>query len=450
MIIALAILFLLIWSLLIWQLAQRSSLHREQQAQGVTLGRFRLILETLPALISYLDRDQRFRFANRTYAEWFEVESDALLGQSLSEFYGAQTYEQIRPQIERALAGETVRYTRELIGRNKRRWVEVLAVPDRDSRGAVQGLCVMMSDITDRVLAEQALQASEQRLRTIADNLPVLISYVDRDCRYQFCNATYFAWWGIPIEELIGRHVRQALGDALYLEREPFLLRALQGERVEFELASVTNGTTRYTRTTYIPDRDALEQVVGVYIISMDVTTLKLTELELMQLAQFDGLTGLPNRHNFSARLGEALIRNRSADSSMALLFLDLDDFKGINDSLGHGVGDEVLRIFATRVADAVRPSDMVARLGGDEFVVILEGLHSAQDAQRIAQSIRRAVRVPMVLSDSIDAGLVSTTSIGVAFVEHRETTAAELMRRADAALYAAKTAGRDTVCLAD
>ncbi len=410
--------------------------------------RFRLIFDTLPVLISYLDREQRFRFANQVYQSWFEIAPESLIGQSLREFYGQHAYDIMQTNILAALAGREIRYTREVTCRDRNRWVEVLAVPHVGADGSVLGLCVLMTDITERLQAESARSFSERRLRTIADNLPALISYIDRDRRYQFCNATYFEWWGIPVQHLVGRDVREALGPALYDPRAPFLERALSGERIEFDLESVANGQTRHTRTTYIPDLDEAGHTLGVYTLSMDVTPLKRVEVELLKMAQFDALTGLPNRHNFDARLRSALARREDSGAPLALLFLDLDGLKGINDSLGHAAGDEVLCAFATRLSTCVRPTDTVARLAGDEFVVILEALHSCEEAQRIAEAILASTRSGAAASAE-GSEIKFTTSIGVAYLEKGSPLPSELMHRADRALYEAKTAGRDTVRLA-
>jgi diguanylate cyclase (GGDEF)-like protein len=172
---------------------------------------------------------------------------------------------------------------------------------------------------------------------------------------------------------------------------------------------------------------------------------MKLVEQNLEELALVDSLTGLPNRRQFERRLQEALDRGRRDARPMALMFLDVDRFKEINDSFGHGAGDEVLRQFAQRLRGSVRAVDTVARLAGDEFVVILEGLRARDEAAAVATKIGLALREPILVQGR---AFRVTSSIGVAFSESADASAASLVAKADEALYRAKRAGRDTFAL--
>ncbi len=178
------------------------------------------------------------------------------------------------------------------------------------------------------------------------------------------------------------------------------------------------------------------------YAFLHDISERKQAQAQLARLARTDTLTGLPNRHAFDERLAAALARSRRRGQPIALLFLDVDKFKAINDSRGHGAGDAVLKEFGRRVAGAVRETDTVARLAGDEFVVVVEGLHSAAEPETIACKILAAIGRPF---DIEGAPLTVSTSIGIAFQPDGHAQPAELLARADAALYAAKTAGRNT-----
>ena len=172
-----------------------------------------------------------------------------------------------------------------------------------------------------------------------------------------------------------------------------------------------------------------------------DITRQKAAEQQLRQRAEFDALTGLPNRGLFNDRLESAIERARRSGKTMALLFLDIDHFKGVNDSRGHGAGDALLRIVAERLLATVRGVDTVARLAGDEFTVILEGLTEPADAEVVAMKMVEALRPPMRIGDD----LVSvSTSVGLAVLADADVDAASLLARADEALYEAKRAGRD------
>jgi len=150
----------------------------------------------------------------------------------------------------------------------------------------------------------------------------------------------------------------------------------------------------------------------------------------------------VPNRHTFNDAIATALARAQRTGMQVALLFLDIDGFKRINDTLGHGAGDDVLREFARRLTGAVRPTDLVARLAGDEFVIILEGIHTREECRFVARKIIAAMRGEFRAGD----GVVNvTTSIGIALGHGLTSTPDLLLKRADSALYAAKGRGRDT-----
>lgn len=190
-----------------------------------------------------------------------------------------------------------------------------------------------------------------------------------------------------------------------------------------------------------VVERDAAGRALRLVGTDADVSRSKAAEDELRQRAEFDDLTGLPNRALFNDRIAGALARAERAGTPVALLFVDIDHFKLVNDSRGHAVGDELLKIAATRLREAVRSSDTVARLAGDEFTVILEGLASLAEAQAVAAKLVEALRVPM----RIGGGAVAVSaSIGVAMLEPGERDATLLLRRADEALYEAKRRGRD------
>ena len=297
-------------------------------------------------------------------------------------------------------------------------------------------------DISERVSSQQRLAANERRVRAITDNLPVLISYIDRDERLQFANATLRTWMGVDPAEVVGRPLREVMGPRLYEQRRKYLQQALQGRRVEFELVSRAQDVDRHMQNIYIPDIDGEGKVAGVYTLSTDVTAMKLVEQHLEEQTRVDSLTGLPNRRRFEEKLLEAMARCRRLKRPMALLFLDLDRFKEINDTHGHGVGDAVLREFAARMAASVRATDTVARLAGDEFVIILEVLNQRDEAAMTAAKIVKSMRDPVVVNGKT---LQLSTSVGIALFEGAIQNAEALVAAADAALYKAKRAGRNT-----
>ncbi len=293
---------------------------------------------------------------------------------------------------------------------------------------------------------EGRLQASERRMRGITDNLPVLIAHVDRDERYLFLNATFQTWKAVDPVASLGRSMAEVMTPALYAQRLDKIRRCLAGERVSFEEESRAPGGHKTLHTSYIPERDADGTVGGFYILVSDVSELKDAQRQLARLVRSDSLTGLPNRYQFDETLPLALARSRRSGLALALMFLDIDHFKHINDSFGHGVGDAVLQEFSLRLKHAVRGTDMAARLGGDEFVVILEGLHSDGEPQAVARKVLAEIERPFELEGRT---LAVTTSMGMVYQAAGDASATHVLALADAALYKAKAAGRNTFRMA-
>ncbi len=402
--------------------------------------RLRSIADNLPALITQVDVDQRYTYVNAYIERALGVHPDGLTGRSMREICGATLYAEIAPHIDTALRGEKTEFEARFVVGASLRHYQSNYIPDFAADGTVRGFYGISFDVTERKQSEMQQAANEERLRTITDNLPVLIAYIDREHRYRFCNATFERWFGIPASRLEGQHVAAALGEALYAQRRPFIERALAGERVEFELTRQGPAADLDTHALYLPHQDN-GVTLGMYALVTDVSAMKRSEAELKRLARNDPLTGLPNRRQFDERLGEAMARARRSGAPLALLFLDIDRFKSINDSFGHAAGDAVLKEFAHRLKDNVRTTDAVARLAGDEFVVILEGIHNAAEAEQVTHKIVLATRDAFLIDGR---PLRVTTSVGVAVFEGDATPADELMARADAALYDAKNAGRD------
>ena len=267
-----------------------------------------------------------------------------------------------------------------------------------------------------------------------------MIGYIDAGGRYQFANATYQEWFGLAPQDILGNSVREVMGERFYLEHHQALQqRNMAGETVRFEMELPMQDGLRTVEITRIPDIHS-GVFNGVYVLGTDVSAARLHAEELDKLARIDTLTGLPNRRAYQERLDAALQRARRNAQGVALMFLDVDHFKQVNDTLGHAAGDAVLHEFAQRIKGAVRMTDTACRLAGDEFTVILEGLKSPGEAMLVASKILKAFEPPFAL----DAGeRVVTTSIGIAYTDSFPVDATILGSEADKALYAAKSAGR-------
>lgn len=301
---------------------------------------------------------------------------------------------------------------------------------------------LIFRDMTLYTKVEELLKNSEALYQSLVENLPQNVFRKDLDGRFTFANERFCRTLGKPLKDVLGKTDYDFYPIPLaaqYLEDDEKLIR-IGGTLDKVEEHQPPGKEKRYVHVVKTPLYDSNRQVIGIQGIFRDVTEQKRQEEELARLAYYDGLTGLPNRSLFMERLGQTMKRTRRRkEKGFAVLFLDLDRFKHVNDSLGHGAGDQLLVAFARRVEQLVRPGDTLARLGGDEFTVLVEEVKGSNDVARVAQRILDALSLPFVIDHQ---EVFATASIGIALGEsHRSPE--ELLRDADIALYRAKERGR-------
>lgn len=403
------------------------------------------LLNSIPAMVGYFDMEEQCRYANDTGLKSLGLERSQLPGLSLRAALGDANYAQHEPYVREVLQGRRARFQGKAPFQGRSAYFQAHLIPDRLDGGAQRGFYLMTFDVTAMKEAQFEQAKVEGRLRAIADNLPVMISYIDHEERYRFANKTIQDWLGVDPAAALGVRTSELVPTDDYAQRVPFLRRALAGERVTFDMQSQMLGVTRYLQNTYIPDILPDGRVAGVYTLATDVSALKKVEHQLSELVRVDTLTGLGNRYQFNEVLPIALLRSQRAGTGVALMFLDVDRFKAINDTHGHVVGDQVLERFAERLKGCVRATDTVARLAGDEFVILLEGLGGESEPELVADKIIAAMATPLAIEGGLEIEV--STSMGVAYCAPGQihVDAAELMARADKALYVAKRAGRNT-----
>lgn len=407
-------------------------------------GRLRALAENLPAIIGKVDAERRFVFLNGHALQSYGKSADALFGQAVASGYRPDDYARLLPWIERAEGGEQVDF--EYVARiaDREQHFQCCFVPQRSASGAPAGFYAMAVDITERKLGELRQAENEERLRTITDNVPVLIAHLDGARRYVFANAVHQSWLGKAAGQILGKTMEEAFGADYVAPQAKALEKAWLGQASQCEHEIVRKKHTRIAHTTFLPQlRDG--QVLGVYVLTLDATASRLHERSLHALAHTDTLTGLPNRRHFESALEKATGRSARPARGTALLYLDIDHFKAINDRYGHAVGDAVLVEFARRLGGAVRNSDLVSRLAGDEFTVLLNDVAGDADVEAVARKILAAMRAPFVLETMV---LQVRTSIGAALADQPNADPARLLDTADRALYKAKEAGRSTFAL--
>jgi len=288
--------------------------------------------------------------------------------------------------------------------------------------------------------AKDRAAESEKRIEAIANHVPDFVSFIDAKERYVFVNQAYARHFGLPVLQIIGLKLRELWGTPTYLAVRPHLAQAFAGNAVTFSQESPDGGECLevFCQPAW---NDAHDAVIGVYMFARNVTAERQTLRKLEAQTVSDHLTGLFNRKGFDRCLADALNRGHGRDHGIALLLVDLDDFKHINDSHGHAVGDELLAAFAKRLSACVREGDAVARIGGDEFAIVLGNAITSSGIERIAQAIVRASQQPHHIAGH---ALLATASVGAAMhLPGDGQTASELFMRADMALYEAKRRGK-------
>jgi diguanylate cyclase (GGDEF)-like protein/PAS domain S-box-containing protein len=300
----------------------------------------------------------------------------------------------------------------------------------------------------DRNRADQALKESEKLLSDILENVSAYIYLKDMQGRYLFANRLLRGLFNAPIEEIVGYDDSKFYDANTAAHMRQNDLRVLQGGETlrseESNLNPLTGETSVYL-TIKLPLRHEDGGIYALCGIATDISEQKDVEEYMRRMAQYDALTNLPNRALFTDRLQQAFSAAKRGHEHFALMYIDLDKFKPINDTFGHAVGDLLLCEAAQRMQSCVRQSDTVARIGGDEFVVLLPSLKQHQDAPEVAEKIRHALNLPFELSGHI---LHISSSIGVALYPAHGDSEKELVKHADIAMYYAKENGRNNVTL--
>jgi len=333
------------------------------------------------------------------------------------------------------------------------RTLECIATSHRDDP-AIGGIVITNRDITARLEAAEVMRLSEQRFRTLVERAPVGACITDEHGVFEIVNDAYAALYGYTKEELEGQPFsllfspEQRGEAAALLAAYPAAARTTESE---YEVVGKSGEPVTILATT-VP-LSGPHGGVKRATFAIDITERKRGEQRLTRLAHHDALTGLPNRALFHDRLEQALAGARREGQAVALLFLDLDGFKEVNDALGHEAGDLLLRTVAQRLRDCTRASDTVARLGGDEFTVILPAIGSRVNAARVARAMIDAVGLPVILEGGAAA---VTTSIGISFYPGDEGDGQgkgqeeeSLLKEADRAMYQAKRQGKNVYVFA-
>ena len=413
--------------------------------------RFRDLFDGVPVGVYRIDLDGRVLDANPVLVELLGFEHrDDLIGRSTGDLYVEESHRQawqlLMDQEGRVLDFETPIYRRD----GRVIWVRSHTRALENADGEVTAYEGTVEDITDRRKAEERLRQSEDRFRSLVQHTSDVISLLDANGTVRYESPSGRSLTGWSERERLGQDAFAIVhgDDRAEVRRrfEALLARNDESVRMEYRVEA-RSGEVRVCESIFTNQLDN-RAVAGVVVTTRDVTERKRAEERLQHEVLHDALTGLPNRVLFLDRLNHCLERRAKRYAHRAaVLFVDLDRFKMVNDSLGHLVGDELLVEASQRLRSSIRPSDTLARFGGDEFAVLLENLPDASPAVRVAERIQKALAKPFQLAGR---EVYTSASIGIALSQKVTGSPEDLLRDADTAMYRAKGQGRAAYAIFD
>jgi diguanylate cyclase (GGDEF)-like protein/PAS domain S-box-containing protein len=397
----------------------------------------RLLADNVPVLIAYFDAENlECLFANRNYAQMWGWTEESIIGRKVRDVIGEEGYAVIGPYIERVVKGEAVTYERAVAAAGgAERILEVNLLPQKNEAGETIAGFVLITDITRHRRAERAVRESEERLRKFADATNEGIVFHE-DGILTDCNDAVARITGFTHGELVGSQMITYIAPDF---REAAMTAIRTGYERPYESEIVTKEGNRIP----VEFEGRVMTIDGkTYRMSVmrDIRRRKASQARISYLAHHDLLTGLPNRALLLDRLEFILASARRRHAQVAVLFIDLDNFKTVNDSLGHVAGDAFLKVVATRIEKALRTMDVVSRHGGDEFLVVLPDIESDQAPIPVAEKLMSAISEPVDLEGQ---SLAVSPSIGISLFPRDGVTPDALIKNADAAMYLAKERGR-------
>lgn len=426
-----------------WYLMGYDTSEQNRVLRELALARDHLqrVTDRLPAMIAQYDNDERAIFFNRACADAPFWERPYHPGIALRELLGEQGYAQRKPYLDAVKSGKDVDFEvpmQDADGRTHR--IHSYYTPDLDEHGQVCGFFVMSTDVTEKARLENALHDAHERAEATLTSISDAVITTDADACVTYMNPA--------AEMLSGWRLQHALGHAL---SDILPLRNAEEAEGESALASPAlsgdlllvreDGKRILVERSLAPVRDRSTTGAGEVIVLRDVTEARALNSRMAHLAHHDALTSLPNRLQLNNSLGKLIDTHSTRGGGLAVLFIDLDLFKHVNDALGHHIGDQLLQQVARRIQRSVGALGSVYRTGGDEFVVLLDKVSSREKVLQVAERLLTVGEEPYTVSSH---ELHQAFSIGISVYPDDGHDASTLMMRADAAMYLAKRSGRN------
>ena len=407
------------------------------------------IINELPELVYAKDTGGRFLAANDAVALDNGLQHAAdLIGKTDFDLFPpdvAQGFFDIEQQI--IASGKPVidMEERRTDASGAPKWMLTTKMPMRDDHGRIVGLIGVARNITERKLAEQEWRTERALFRAMVDQVPDYLFVKDTDSRFVIVNRAVAADIGLQPDDLMGKtdfelH-RRELAAKFFADEQKIVSTGEALLNIE-EYVLDPSGKKQWLSTSKVPLRNEENEIIGIVGICRNINERKRAEDQIRFMALHDVLTGLPNRSLLMDRLTQALLQAERSNVRATVMFVDLDNFKLVNDSLGHNAGDTLLKVMAERMVGCVRATDTVARLGGDEFVILLiDQAASPAATPSILDKVRAAVAMPVPIEGRL---FHVTCSIGVAQFPEDGADPETLLMNADVAMYQAKENGRN------
>jgi len=423
--------------------AVEAELRQSESELRQSAQRFEALVQHASDIIMVIGTDGIVRYVSPAFESILGYPAGEAIGMLGIDLIHPTEVEAVRSASTRNAPSRSSTYEARLLHRQGTwRWFEVI-VSDLSKDPSVEGWVANMRDITERKAQEAAINEAQEAFRHAFADAPIGIGLVDMHGLIQRANRAMAELLGRTQEELVGIQI----SDLTHPDD-----RSISEENME-RLARSEVDSYRIEKRYIRPDGSVVWASLSVSVVRdldgnaiyqigqlEDITDRKALADRLAYEAAHDGMTGLSNRSSFTERVSLALARRRR-NRMVAVLFIDLDHFKVVNDSLGHAFGDELVVTVAQRLRNAIRPGDVLARFGGDEFVVLCDNLTSVESVSGLAQRLLAAVAEPIALTTD---EVFVTASIGIAISDvNGDTTSETLLRHADAAMYQAKNDGR-------
>ncbi len=417
------------------------------QALQESESRFRLMADNAPVMIWQTDKLKGATFFNQTWIDFIGKPVEDMLHYGWINFIHPDD----RDKVVETYINNTSVSSRQVIEfrlmkhDGQYHWIYNRGAPRFTKKGEFIGYIGSSLDVTGRRLVEEKIKESEANLQAIFNSSIQSFILLDREYRVQAFNnkANQYAQALFKIDIIKGSDIFQYI----YPQDKQILIEhfelALSGQSVTKEYSMVISPTQSiWLEMTYLPVyKDG--SIIGICLSTLDITERKLLDQKLTRDAFYDTLTDLPNRRYFLDELNKCLEEKiANPEYSFAVFFMDLDRFKSINDSLGHGIGDKLLVAVSRRLRYIIKTEDIVARLGGDEFIILVKNVKTAKEVVKIAENIQKQVSQPFLL-DALNLSI--TSSVGIAFANKNYIEAEDILRDADTAMYRAKFKGKNS-----